>query len=119
MKVQSETTSNDGQEDVKEPDVKTIVEGVAIKYLDNITRAGSVWRDKVQKICQAVEVATSVEACFLLQRSHNLMMTERDGQNIVIELKDGEVFQQVIQSRKPIIVNDATKDRHIAIPLKE
>jgi hypothetical protein len=46
-------------------------------------------------------------------------MTERDGQNIVLELKPDEVFSQVIQSRKPIIVNDATKDRNIVIPLKQ
>jgi hypothetical protein len=67
-KLQSDTTSNDGLDEnsTKEPDVKTIVENIAIKYLDNISRVNSTWREKVQKMCAAVEVATSVEACFLL-----------------------------------------------------
>ena len=62
------------------------VELVALQLL-TILSIDPDWETIVRRVTQAIEQITSVESCFLFVRTNNVLMTERDGQNLTLEIK--------------------------------
>lgn len=57
------------------------------------------YEEQIKKLCTDVEQMTSVENFFVLEKINNVLMTEREGQAIIIEMKPDDCFSMCIQRR--------------------
>jgi hypothetical protein len=70
-------------------------------------------------VCSEIESATSVEHCFLFNKYSQVLLCERDGSSVLIELRPDDTMSSLIARKQPLIINDVQRERVFLNMLRE
>jgi hypothetical protein len=76
------------------------------------------YEDQVKKVCAEIEISTSVEYCYILNRYNSVLLTERESQTILVEMKPEDTLSNICTRRQPLFLNDIQKERNFINFLK-
>lgn len=85
--------------------VRSQTETICLKTLQQIN-SDLPYETQLKKVCSEIESATSVEHCFLFNKHSQVLLCERDGSSVLIELRPDDTMSSLIARKQPLIIND-------------